>query len=102
PRYPHHLQKVELISGARFSDDMYWRRTLSSYISERYFEYKEMAFADTPKFGPKNARGSCYADSGGPLITYDKKNQPLLLGITSRMVQNCGVSTIFTDVAFHL
>ncbi|MFY7993377.1 MAG: serine protease [Bacteriovoracaceae bacterium] len=102
PEYPNYLQKVELALGPRFDDFSFWRRHISGFEREGYQDYGEMAFADIPKFGRSQLRGSCYADSGGPLVVLNQKKEYVLLGITSKLVENCGVSTIFTDVPYHL
>lgn len=47
---------------------------------------------------------SCNGDSGGPLISYDRENRPLLIGVVSWGPNDCGklgAPGIYTRISYH-
>lgn len=99
--YPTYLQSATLILAPKFSDSKYWSKQLSTYYAEKYDEYKDSVMVDVPKRRHEERKGGCYADSGGPLVMKDSKGETYLLGLVSKMIEGCGISTIFTDVYEH-
>lgn len=99
-KFPNELQKVELELAANFSDSKFWPKVLGTYYSEKYDEYGASAFADIPNRVFSDRKGGCYADSGGPLVIKNK-NEYIQIGIVSKLIDGCGVATVFTDVSNH-